>query len=249
MRLAATRFKGHESREGLARMHKGKPQWTGKVLLNRRVALDPYRWQRPRRIFVCAHGDLFHEAVPDAWIDFVFFIALLCPQHTFQILTKRPERMREYMQIVLEEPQEATAFRFAVAAKHAGLENLPREKRPELHWPPRNCWLGTSTEDQQRWDERVHHLTRTPAAVRWVSAEPLLGPIEMGGRIDWLVVGGESGLGARPMHPGWVRSLRGQCAQFGVAFFCKQLSIPGSSKALKDIDQFPADLRVREWPQ
>lgn len=264
MRLAATRFKGHPSREGLARMHNGHPQWTGQVLLNKRVALDPYRWSRPRRIFVCAHGDLFHENVPDAWIDFVFYVALLCPQHTFQILTKRPARMREYMQIVLDEPQEATAFRFAVAAKHAGLEDLPRDKRPELHWPPRNCWLGTSVEDQQRADERIPDLLATPAAIRWLSCEPLLGPVNLnhvkfvdremegGGheqgwesalngirfniwaaddedpnvpgfpKLDWVVVGGESGPDSRPMHPDWARKLRDQCDRSNVAMLFKQ---------------------------
>jgi protein gp37 len=179
MRLAATRHKDQESRKGLARMHNGHPQWTGEITLNKRVALDPYRWKAPRMIFVCAHGDLFHKDVPDGWIDYVFNMALLCPQHTLQVLTKRPERMREYMQMVLDETEEQTAYRFAVAMLHAGLENTPKAKLPLIQWPPPNVWLGVSVEDQQRANERIPDLLATPAAVRWLSCEPLLGPLDL----------------------------------------------------------------------
>jgi protein gp37 len=244
MRLAATRFAGHPSREGLAKLHKGKPQWTGKVLLNKKVSLDPMKWSRPRRIFVCAHGDLFHEAVPDHWIDFVLNMAFLAPQHTYQILTKRPERMREYMRMVLEETAEQTAYRFGVSRLHAGLADVPKDELQDINWPPPNVWLGTSVEDQQRADERVPVLLDTPAAKRWLSMEPLLGPVDImpwvkhftfpahidsGGKghwekpiVDWVVVGGESGPGSRPMHPDWLVSLHNQCEAAGVPFLFKQ---------------------------
>lgn len=255
MRLAGTRLRNHPSREGLTKVVNGNPVWTGEVLFNRAVALDPFKWREPRRIFVCAHGDLFHAEVPDAWIDYVFFMAMLCPQHTFQILTKRPERMREYMRIVLDETEQQTAGRFAIAAKHAGLCDHPRVRSMDINWPPRNVWLGTSVEDQKRAEERVPVLIETPAVVRWLSCEPLLGPVDLTalpsifggvhrplmalnallgfhqcgpavivapGSIDWIVVGGESGPGSRPMHAGWARLLRDSCRAAGVPFHFKQ---------------------------
>lgn len=178
MRLAATRLRNHPSREGLARMHKGKPQWTGEVTFNRAVALDPFKWTRPRRIFVCAHGDLFHKDVPDAWIDYVFMVALLNQRHTFQILTKRAERMRAYMNMVAQEGEEQTALRMAVAMLHAGKQDMTTDGI-NIHWPPRNVWLGVSVEDQQRADERIPELLAASAAVRWLSMEPLLGPVDL----------------------------------------------------------------------
>jgi protein gp37 len=274
MRLAATRLKNSSSREGLARMHNGHAQWTGEILFNKRVALEPFSWKEPRRIFVCAHGDLFHASVPDAWIDYVFMVALLNPRHTLQILTKRPDRMREYMRIVADEDEKQTAGRFAVAMLHGGLQDTPADQ-VDIHWPPRNVWLGTSVEDQERADERVPVLLDTPAAVRWLSCEPLLGEVDLsewfvcpnwsddipmdmttGLReccrkcdytgiagfsglpiVDWVVVGGESGPGARPMHPDWARSLRDQCAAAGVPFLFKQWGdwVPGGVFAALDL--------------
>jgi protein gp37 len=252
MRLAATRMKDHPSREGLAVMHKGEPQWTGEITFYKPAALQPFQWTRPRMIFVCAHGDLFHKDVPDQWIDYVFMAALLNPRHTFQILTKRPERMCEYMRMVNDEAEEQTATRFAVAMLHAGLQDSDISAI-DIHWPPRNVWLGTSVEDQERADERVPHLLAAPAAVRWLSCEPLLGPVDLTkvdamlfrgaelvnaltgtamdflgepvGRVpklDWVVVGGESGPRSRPMHPAWARQLRDQSKDARVPFLFKQ---------------------------
>jgi protein gp37 len=255
-------------------MHNGHAQWTGEILFNKRVALEPFSWKEPRRIFVCAHGDLFHASVPDAWIDYVFMVALLNPRHTLQILTKRPDRMREYMRIVADEDEKQTAGRFAVAMLHGGLQDTPADQ-VDIHWPPRNVWLGTSVEDQERADERVPVLLDTPAAVRWLSCEPLLGEVDLsewfvcpnwsddipmdmttGLReccrkcdytgiagfsglpiVDWVVVGGESGPGARPMHPDWARSLRDQCAAAGVPFLFKQWGdwVPGGVFAALDL--------------
>jgi len=223
--LAATRLKNHPSRSGLARRNKaGVAQFTGDVRFNEAWLDQPMRWQKPRRIFVCAHGDLFHESVPDEWIDRVFAVMAQAQQHTFQVLTKRPERMRSYLSMFRAHP-------------------VP------------NVWLGVSIEDQETADERIPLLLGTPAAKRFISAEPLLGQIDLkqlrrengsevttisalagtwqiidgdeyhGGhenKLDWVIVGGESGPNARPMHPEWVRSLRDQCAAANVPFFFKQ---------------------------
>ena len=230
-------------------------RWTGKVELVD-AALDlPLRWRSPRRIFVNSTSDLFHEKVPDEWIDRVFAVMALAPQHTFQVLTKRPERMRDYFlgrrlnfgraSDVLHEmthPCSEDDHDWAVDQ----LDAFDASGRPLP-----NVWLGTSIEDQATADDRIPHLLATPAAVRFISAEPLLGPVDLTGiaiprpdlrasvildvlngtgglvrggpgRIDWVIVGGESGPGARPMHPDWARSLRDQCKAAGVPFFFKQ---------------------------
>lgn len=174
---------------------------------------QPLRWARPRRIFVNSMSDLFHESVPAEFIAQVFDMMARCPQHTFQILTKRAKRMQFLLW-------------------------------SELDWKPLpNVWLGVSVEDQATADERIPLLLQTPAAVRWISAEPLLGPIDLDSSaadglhafgcgdldcdcgdlgLNWVVAGGESGRQARPMHPAWVRSLRDQCKDAGVSFMLKQ---------------------------
>lgn len=217
----------------------GNAVWTGKVApAPDHVLSQPLRWKRPRRIFVNSMGDLFHEDVPGAWIDDVYRVMQGAPQHTFLILTKRAQRMRDY-HVKLCAEVNAQATRAAV-----GLPDFPLP----------NVWLGVSCEDQARADERVPLLLDTPAAVRFVSAEPLLGPIDLSGimsppswvyqplkghrfdpmdasagerkeqtaRLDWVIAGGESGKGARPMHPDWARAIRDQCARAGVPFFFKQ---------------------------
>jgi protein gp37 len=223
MKLAGTRLAHHESRAGLTQDSKAGPVWTGDVRFNEQWLDQPLRWTKPRMIFVCAHGDLFHEKVPDEWIDRVFAVMALCPQHTFQVLTKRSARMREYF-------REAAGWRSRIAELLNELKPSPLwngnvyQGWQNLHGRPDglpNVWLGVSVEDQQRADERIPDLLATPAAVRWISAEPLLGPVDLERRLDWVVVGGESGPGARPMHPDWARSLRDQCAA-SVPFFFKQ---------------------------
>ncbi|AMQ67014.1 hypothetical protein SEA_BIPPER_79 [Mycobacterium phage Bipper] len=176
---------------------------------------QPIRWTRPRLVFVNSMADLFHQAVPDDYIARVFAVMAQAPQHTFQLLTKRHARMRHLLN--------AEAFRAKVFHHGGGMT-----------WPLPNVWVGVSAENQQWWDTRVEYLLGTPAAVRWVSLEPLLGHITMGTPwsldpetfrftgIDWVVVGGESGTGARPMHPEWARSLRDQCAAAKVPFLFKQ---------------------------
>ena len=218
-RLAGTRMKHHPSRAGLTRETEHGPVWTGEVRFNEQWLDQPLRWRRPRRIFVCAHGDLFHESVPDSWIDKIFAVMALAPQHRFQVLTKRAERMMLYMR---------NDRRDEIGSQAGVLMHW--DKMPEREdWPMRNVHMGVSTENQETWDDRTSWLLRTLAAVKWVSAEPLLGPIAARGSlkyaangIDWVVVGGESGPGARPMHPQWARDIRDQCEAVGVPFFFKQ---------------------------
>ena len=233
MRLAGTRLAHHPSRAGLTIDTKAGPVWNGKVRLNEEWLLQPLRWRRPRRIFVCAHGDLFHESVPDEWIDRVFAVMAIAPQHTFQVLTKRSGRMREYLS--------GDALR-----RVAQSANRIRPVAGMIAWPLTNVWLGVTAEDQTRANERIPDLLATPTALRFVSIEPMLGPVDLrnvspadkyeidalsgydfdrglvGPRLDWVICGGESGPNARPMHPDWARGLRDQCAAAGVPFFHKQ---------------------------
>lgn len=227
MRLAGTRLRDHPSRSGLTKPSKAGPVWNGQVRLNQQWLAQPLAWKRPREIFVCAHADLFHAEVPFAWIDHIFAVMALASHHRFQVLTKRSAIMRAYfadpawMERVIrqmEVVQPSSLWNGNVyQAKHELATNgfLP------------NVWVGISAEDQTRFDERVADLYNTPAAVRWFSFEPMLGAIDARGPLStgafgWAVVGGESGPGARPMHPDWARGLRDQCAEAGVPFHFKQ---------------------------
>lgn len=247
---------------------KALPQWSNAVLTLPSALAEPLSWRRPRRVFVNSMSDLFHEAVPFEFIDRVFAVMALCPQHTFQVLTKRPERMAEYLTTpgrdvsvhgtkgamlrLVERYEEAAC----VAARH----------RP---WPLSNVWIGVSTEDQATLDERVPHLLRCSAAVRFLSLEPLLGPIDLiearaiienacgcldeEGRtpcancndsgcvacIDWVIAGGESGPNARPCNARWIASIVEQCKAAGVPCFVKQL---GAKPYVE------TDATVRDWP-
>ena len=204
-----------------------------KVTLRPERLDQPLRWKRPRRIFVNSMSDLFHQDVPDEYIARVWAVMALAPQHTFQVLTKRHGRMRS----LLSSGQFADAV-WVQATELMGERDLPA--RSFVH-PAPNVWLGVSVEDQAAADLRIPALRDTLAAVRFLSCEPLLGPVcldlmhstdghapgssapsEADERIDWIIVGGESGPGARPMHPDWARSLRDQCAAAGVPFFFKQ---------------------------
>jgi len=189
---------------------------------------QPLRWRRPRRVFVNSLSDVFLEAVDDVFIARIWAVMALTSQHTFQLLTKRHARMRALLS--------AGRFREAVATQTA---QLPAEGAAAAaasvadgRWPLPNVWLGVTAEDQRWAGIQIPTLLTTPAAVRFVSAEPLLGPLVLedrwlaGGegqaRIDWLIAGGESGRGARPMHPQWARSLRDQCTRHQVAYLFKQ---------------------------
>jgi protein gp37 len=233
----AYRFSGKgRPYEGLVRLTKQGPRWTGKVRLVEEMLDLPFRWRRPTRIFVDSMSDLFHAKLADAEIDRVFAVMLLAPQHTFMTLTKRPDRMLGY----LTAPD--LYDRVLVAASEfrrvrPSLMNVPISN--PTNFPARWIWWGTSVENQACADARLPALLRVPAAVRFVSAEPLLGPVDLSaflpprgpavaGRPDqallsWIIAGGESGPGARPCDKSWLTSLRDQCVAAQVPYFLKQL--------------------------
>lgn len=214
--------------EGLAKRVGADPRWTGKIMLVEKEIAAPLKWKKPERVFVNSVSDLFHPGVPFPYINRIFQTMLDTPHLTYQILTKRPERMFDYFQWVKSD--------------------CTREFRERFPLP--NVWLGTSVENQQYADERIPWLLKSPAAVRFLSIEPLLGPVDISRaipcgyycnpddpfghydhpfltpginpHINLVIVGGESGPGARPMHPDWARSLRDQCQKAGVNFFFKQ---------------------------
>jgi len=222
--------------KGLTKPSKAGPVWRGTVRANPDALLAPLKRKKPTTYFVNSMSDLFYEKFDDEMIDQVFAVMALTPQHTYQVLTKRAERMREYCNsrnaviriynIVCDLVTDGDARGVLIAP---GVEPAIAPPGPRIFldtWPLPNCWLGVSTERQKEWDERTEHLRNTPAAVRFVSAEPLLGPIvgkpETMLDLDWIIVGGESGPNARPSHPDWFRGLRDQCATAGVHFFFKQ---------------------------
>ena len=254
--------------DGLTRLGKHGPVWTGDVRLVPEVLDQPLRWRKPRQIFVNSMSDLFHKDVPNEYIAAVFGVMAAAPQHTFQVLTKRPDRMSEWSEWVgassecrSDASDRVVTDMFGVPELNNYLTRYDREtdeggsegfydhlieEPPE--WPLPNVWLGVSVENQEAADKRMPLLLQTPAAVRFVSAEPLLGPVDLSRwvwgnrcpdrqcsdstwdhacqlgeqRLHWVIVGGESGPGARPMHPDWARSIRDQCVAAGVPFHFKQ---------------------------
>lgn len=220
---------------------------------------QPLRWKRPRRIFVNSMSDLFHEAVPWDFIVEVFAVMALAPQHQFLILTKRGDRMREDIETILRTDNlyEAIQNRRGWDFKGPSQEDLTR--------PLPNVWLGVSAENQEAYDARLEDLLRTPAAVHFVSLEPLLGPINLSLRgtmpkawglgyaliadaLDWVIVGEESGTKntARDMQIEWAFDLRFQCQDMAVPFFMKQLCNRGKPEPW---EKFPPTLQAREWPE
>ena len=193
MRMAARlEAMGMEKYTGLTRKTGDRRVWTGKVVMDDKALGAPLTWRKPRTVFVNSMSDLFHEAVETVFIRRVWDVMAKTPQHTYQILTKRPERMKT----VLASPD---------------YPMLP------------NVWVGTSVEDSAVVD-RISHLRKTPAAVRFISFEPLIGSVadaDISG-IDWAIVGGESGPRARPMPAEWVHEIEEMCRKAGTAFFFKQ---------------------------
>jgi len=181
------------------------------------VVNEPLRWRKPRKVFVNSMSDLFHPQVPTPWLADIYAVMAASPQHTFQVLTKRSPRARN----VLADEQFITNV-FDRAARKASTAGkcIPRG---QWSWPLHNVWVGVSVETpDQMW--RLDDLRQTAAAIRWMSAEPLLGALpglDLTG-VDWVVTGGESGPGARPADLDWFRDVRGQCAAAGVAFLHKQ---------------------------
>lgn len=205
-----------------------------KVVCHEAVTGEPLSWQKPRMVFVNSMSDLFHKDVPFEFIKLVMSIINLTPRHTYQILTKRPER--------------------ALAFVTDYMEGAPL---------PDNVWMGVSVENQKAADERIYPLTLIPCKVRWLSMEPLLGPVDLRPFFDlpmpqhftrsewginWVVVGGESGPGARSMDLTWAVYARNQCRQYGVPFFFKQDSQYDSGRTYNKWETFPDELKVREYP-
>lgn len=234
---------------------------------------DPLSWRKPCRVFVNSVSDLFHDDVPDEFLLKVFAVMAAAGKHTFQVLTKRAARMadfvgrlgRSYAHLEAAAREIGYTFQF----RHEG------RTIPTLPWPIPNVWLGVSAENQAEADERIPHLLATPAAVRFLSCEPLLGPVHIRGfgtqfddtpRTDsgfWVIVGGESGPDARPMNLEWARSLVAQCKAANVACFVKQMGARPyhqtpdmhgpqdlflRDKKGGDPVEWPEDLRVREFP-
>jgi len=282
-RLASTRLSKTKKYGGLAVFKDGHgPQWTGEARLWEPHLDMPLKLRKPSKIFVADMGDLFYEGVPDEVIDRVMAVMLLTPRHTFQVLTKRAKRMREYM---------ATPGLYDRVLEAA---NRLRHDRPELTqvgisnpstFPASWIWFGVSVEDQKRAGERIPDLLHTPAAVRFVSYEPAIEQVDFAPalgahgyvhtsslKVDWIIVGGESGPSARPFDPRWALSTIAQCEAAGVACFVKQLgSRPGVHLHTElgrgmhvddgierfivrdpkggDWSEWPEHLRVREWPR
>lgn len=227
----------NEKRFGTGLPYNRKSRDLVDIYLDEKALTQPLHWRRrPRKIFVCSMTDLFGEWVPDEVIDLVFTVMALSPQHTFQVLTKRPERMREYL---------TNADRLYVL--RSSIEEWLTEDDCRLRWPLRNVQCGVSVEDQERADKRIPELLGTPAAVRFLSCEPLLGPIKISGvcscgtnyqtgplihgdrhhhELHWVIVGGESGPGARPCDEDWIRGIVQQCQSVRVPVFVKQGSGP-----------------------
>jgi protein gp37 len=218
---------------------------------------QPYRWRKPRRVFVNSMSDLFHDAVPDLFIEEVFEVMEGCPQHTFQVLTKRHARMRSFVR-ARQKRKEDYALAFEnnpIPARRTCPAAAFARKRADN--PPANIWLGVSAEDQKWADIRIPALVDTPAAVRFVSAEPLLGPLNLTPwlpRLSWMIAGGESGPGARPMDEDWVRAITWHCRAMAVPVFVKQMGSVlgrqmGAGSKGGDWDAWPEDLKVRQFPR
>lgn len=237
-----------------ARILDSGPRWTGEVELIESQLTLPLKWKTPRKIFVNSQSDLFHESLSDEAIDRVFLTMALCPKHTFQILTKREIRMLAYCR------RRVTAMQKIRANECPSLYNA----FPDYLL---NVWLGVSVENQATADARIPLLLQTPAAKRFVSYEPALGPVDFGrwlqlgevetvteGRLfpqqqarralHWIIVGGESGPGARPFNIQWARNTVQRCKAVGVACFVKQLGVHPQDVA------FPSEvseIEARRW--
>lgn len=221
------------------------------IFLDEEMLLAPLHWKRPRMIFVCSMTDLFADFVRDEWIDQIFAVMALAPAHTFQVLTKRPERMLRYM---TRWPDGAARFHHVALAARKIRPDLPNGAdgwtwKLQARWPLQNVWLGVSVEDQRRADERRDDLRAIAelGSTTFVSYEPALGPVDWTG---WeftkqIISGGESGPRARPSDIDWFRKTRDFCAVSGIACFVKQLTIHGRKLPF---NQWPSDVQIREFP-
>lgn len=263
------------------------PQWNNRIVCVDEALGEPLKRRKSTTYFVNSMSDLFHKDVPFEFIDKVFAVMALTPQHTYQVLTKRPERMAEYSRHdatqnragLIGDVADSMRREFGIGDPTIG--PLGHGEPGEKWYPLSNVWLGTSVEDQAAADTRIPHLLRCQAAVRFLSLEPLLGPVDLtktcinppqetasadgsywyagDAGVDWLIVGGESGPGARPCNAEWIRSIIQQGKAAGVPVFVKQLGkVPTwagmappqvfHDKKGADMAEWPEDLRVREYP-
>jgi protein gp37 len=327
----AARFSGvGQPYHGLAVMGEHGPRWTREVRLVEEHLTDPLRWTKPRRVFVNSMSDAFHESIPNEDIALIFGVMAMGPEHTFQVLTKRHERLAEWYEWIVTESaaQGRSPVAYCVHLLACRLQLPPRHPPKPLHdiWPLPNVWMGVSVENQDYAVKRIPLLARVPAVVRFVSYEPALGAVDFGidldatsnrfglltcpvcrgwggsltslvpdvngheqmkacshcrssgCAIDWVIVGGESGPGARPFDLGWARSVIRQCKTAHVATFIKQMGAHpmfspcprcgGNDPDLCGIcaggniaypryedskggepGEWPEDLRIREFPE
>lgn len=232
--------------DGLVKLVNGEPRWTGAVRLVTEHLADPLKWRAPRRVFVNSMSDLFHESLTNEQIAAVFGVMAAAPQHTFQCLTKRADRMRAW-------------FEWCDGAlhciQHAIMETLDDKRIGDvltaaglsgLTWPLRNVWPGVSVEDRKHGVPRIEDLRAVPATVRMLSCEPLLedlGTLDLRG-IGWCITGCESGPYARPAKDAWFTSIEEQCRAAGVPYFLKQQMIDG-----KLVHDFPGQQAFPEVPR
>lgn len=241
------RFPGHGTGLPYAKQSEAKVH----VFLDEERLAIPLRRRKPTTYFLSSMTDVFADFVSNDMLDRLFAVMAISPQHTFIVLTKRADRMREFVSTHTRQSMNAKIYSFLGSPIGSKVKHGGEWRKP---WPLPNVWLGVSVEDQATADERIPHLLATPAAIRCLSAEPLLGSLKLNrlnirppfgargwydalsewreivgerdqdveGALDWIICGGESGPNARPMHPDWARSLRDQCAAAGVPFFFKQ---------------------------
>lgn len=262
--------------EGLVKKTSRGPAWTGEIRLVEEALEQPLRWRKPRRIFVASMSDPFHPGVPEEFLDRMFAVMSLCPQHVFQLLTKRAAAMAKYF----ADPD--VWARMEMSARRMYRKRHNRQIAGKcLSGPLRNVWLGVSVEDQRSADERIPLLMRTPAAVRWLSCEPLLSAIDLRnleiprrygtalldcltcdlkthqqevfagppagtGPIDWVVTGGESGPGARGCDVAWIRAIVAQCLVARIPVFVKQLGAHPFGGGVAQSDSKGGN--PQEWP-
>jgi len=222
------------------RDHPNHGKWNEKTHFVELALEKPLHWKKARRIFVCSMGDLFHESVPFEWIDKVFAVMALCPQHTFQVLTKRPARMAEYIDSLDQDCQ--------YRGKILDFDAIQVGSR----WPLENLWLGVTAENQEMADKRIPILLQIPAAKRFVSVEPMLGPVDLEALafitplkhklLDWVIIGAESGPNRRKCECEWVDGLKIQCQQAGVPVFVKQIHYPLSKELIKAPAGWPREM-------
>lgn len=225
-------------------------RWTGKAVFDATAVLEPLRWRKARSVFVCSMSDLFHEGVAFYEIARVFGVMSVCPQHCFQVLTKRPKRMAQVLSKLGEDKPRHAMNEWV----NSVTEPPDNDYCASTPWPLPNVWVGTSVESADVVD-RIDALRQCPVgsaggAVRFLSLEPLLGPLpelNLAG-IGWVIVGGESGPGARPIDPAWVRDLRDQCVELEVPFFFKQWGGPKKKHTGRELDGEVWD-ECPAWPK